>query len=86
MTYRPIALSGDEIKEIASTKEVQDMWDVFDSEQMGMALDQSYAAKFCFMDSGPGYMGDLFVIQPDSLDVAPVRLIRDKDNKLKILR
>ncbi len=54
---------------------------------MTAVLQQSYCVKFDFVSGGPGYCGDLFIIQGDALSEAPpVSLIRDDhDHKLKIV-
>jgi hypothetical protein len=88
MTNQPLALSSVEIKEIASVAEIQEMWDAQDSEEMELILKDSYAVKFDFINESPGYVGELFVIQGGSLDgeFPPVRLIRNNEEKLEILR
>ena len=88
MTKQPLALRNVEIKEIASIAEIQQMWGAQDSEEMESTLKESYAVKFDFVSGSPGYVGDLFLIEGDALDgaVPPVRLIRNKEDKLEILR
>jgi hypothetical protein len=42
-----------------------------------------WGAKFHFIEDGPGYAGDLFILQEGALtEDAPVRLIRDRSQKI----
>jgi hypothetical protein len=87
MTYKPFALTSEEIKELAAHRGVQQMWGAENSEEMELALKQSYAVKFQFMSGGPGYIGDLFIIHGDCLDATmpAVRLFRNHEDSLEIL-
>jgi len=87
MTNKPIALTTKEIKEIASLKEVQEAWGAEDSTDMEERLKGIYTVKFHYMDGSPGYIGDLFIIQPDVLGSHyPVtRLVRNREKRLKLI-
>ena len=87
MTNQPFTLTSEEIQEISEHPGVREMWGATDSEEMRLAFDQIYAAKFQFGSGCPGYVGDLFIIQGDALDptIQPVRLLRNHENELEIL-
>jgi len=84
MTNKPFALTSGEIKEIAAVKGVQDLWGAGSAEEMEEMLGANYTVKFEFVNGSPGYVGDLFLIQPDYLDPESpaVRLIRDREKQL----
>jgi hypothetical protein len=87
MTNKPFALTDVEIKEIASVKEIQELWAAENAADMKLTLSELYTAKFEFMNDSPGYVGDLFVIQPGYLssELPVIRLVRDRERKLKII-
>lgn len=42
-----------------------------------------YGAKFNYVSGGPGYVGDLFILQGDALtEQSPMVLRRDKEGKV----
>jgi hypothetical protein len=87
MTNKPFALTAKEIKEIASMKEIQDAWGAEDSTEMEETLKYIYTVKFQYVNGSPGYVGDLFIIQPDVLgnEYPLTRLIRNREKRLKLL-
>ena len=87
MTNKPFALTAKEIKEIASMKEIQDAWGAEDSTEMEETLKHLYTVKFQYVNGSPGYVGDLFIIQPDVLgnEYPLTRLIRNREKRLKLL-
>ena len=88
MTNRPLALTAEEIKEIASLPEIQHSWGGENSAVMEQILKDIYTVKFQYVNGSPGYVGDLFIIQPDVLgnEYPVTRLIRDRENKLVMLQ
>lgn len=82
----PHALTEAEWKELASIPQIRESWGLGD-EQGGEDLSSLiYAAKFNFVSGGPGYIGDLFILQGDTLTGdAPFVLIRNRDGKLTFL-
>jgi len=88
MTNRPIALTADEIKEIAVVPEIQGLWGGEDAEVMEQILRGIYTVKFHFTNGSPGYVGDLFIIQSDYLgsDLSVIRLIRNRAKKIEVLK
>lgn len=87
MTNIPFALTGDEFKEIAALKEIQEFWGSESAREMEQVLKDAYAVKFNFIEGSPGYVGDLYILQGDALggDIPVIRLIRDKDKRIKLL-
>lgn len=71
-----------EWKEILQLPEIRDAWGIEDDETAEQFASVVYGAKFDFVSGGPGYFGDLYVLQGDALTGdAPMVLIR-KDGVL----
>jgi hypothetical protein len=87
MTNKPIALTSKEIKEIAAIKQIQELWGAENAADMELTLKNSYTVRFDFMNGSPGYVGDLFIIQPDHLasEIRAIRLIRNQEKQLEVL-
>lgn len=84
MRNQPIALSENEKTEIASIEAIRQMWGAETREEMMSILqDTAYAVKFNFVSGSPGYVGDYFIIQGDTLTGdRPIELIRDRNGKI----
>jgi len=66
-----------EWKEIIQLPVVRDAWGIQDDETPEHFADMVYGVKFAFTSGGPGYVGDLYILQGDALsEVAPMALIR----------
>jgi hypothetical protein len=87
MTNKPFALTPKEIKEIASMERIQELWGAENSADMKLRLKDIYTVKFQYMNGSPGYVGDLFIIQPDVLggEYPVTRLIRNQERELVVL-
>ena len=84
MNTKPIALSAQEMREVASIKAIREMWGAETVKEMYDMLNTAvYAAKFDYVAGSPGYVGDLYILHGDALG-EPVTLIRDH-NVLRIL-
>ena len=84
MNNKPMALSRQEIKEIAAVEDIRQMWGANDPDEMEAMLDDTvYAVKFEFHSSAPGYVGDYFILAGDAFG-EPVHLIR-KNGVLALL-
>jgi hypothetical protein len=84
----PLIPTAEEIKELAANRELIEMWsDNGTPEDMEAMLRGFYVVKFDFVNAFPGYCGELFVIQPDSLaeEVPAVRVIRDANRQLVVI-
>ena len=66
-----------EWQEIMRLPEIRDAWGIEDDETAEQFASVVYGAKFDFVSGGPGYFGDLYILQGDALtgDV-PIVLIR----------
>jgi hypothetical protein len=63
---------------------VRDDWGLTD-ETLEEFASSVYGVKFDFVSGGPGYFGDLYILQGDALtDVPPVVLIREDGQLRKI--
>jgi len=84
---KPSEISKAEWKEILILQEVKDAWgienDAIDFEWEQIVKDFSntvYGVKFDFVSGGPGYVGDLFILQGDALS-EPMTIIRNSETK-----
>jgi hypothetical protein len=74
------------MKEIMTVEVVRESWGIADDMSPDEFASQVYAAKFNIVSGSPGYVGDLFVLQPDVLTGdAPLILYRDRTGKLAVL-
>ena len=84
MNTKPIALSAQDMREIAAIEDIREMWGAETAEEMCHMLDtEVYAAKFSYVAGSPGYVGDLYILHGDALG-EPITLIRE-NNVLRIL-
>jgi hypothetical protein len=75
---KPLAISIEEWKEIMQVPEVKESWGIEDETPEEFA-DMVYGVKFEFMSGSPGYVGDIFILQGDTLTGdAPFVLLRHK--------
>ncbi len=82
-----MALTAKGIKEIASLKQLQEIWGAEDLKDMELRLKEIYTVKFEYMNESPGFTGDLFIIQPGVLgsEYPVTRLIRNRASQLEVL-
>jgi hypothetical protein len=79
----PKTLTNQEWKEIVDLPAVREAWGLDDDQDVLEFASTVYAAKFNYISAGPGYVGDLYVLQGDALtEVSPMVLRRDKDGHL----
>jgi len=80
---RPHPLSMAEWRELMAIPAIRWSWGLETDETPENFAKQVYAAKFHFVSGSPGYVGDLYIVQGDTLtgDV-PFVLLRGKDGKL----
>lgn len=74
---KPIEISLPEWEEIMNVREVKEGWGFDEDATPQECRSLIYGVKFDFVSGGPGYCGDLYILQGDSLE-APLVLIRDK--------
>lgn len=64
---------------------VREAWGLGDDADAGDFSSRVYGARFNFVSGGPGYVGDLFVLQGDALsEVRPMSLRRDQKGQLMV--
>lgn len=78
----PHTLSFADWEEIIEVPAFREAWGLTDEDVKEFAA-HVYAARFNFVSGGPGYFGDLYILQGDALtDVPPLVLRRDDRDKL----
>jgi hypothetical protein len=83
MDNRPKVISEVEWKEISSLAAVREAWGLEDASDPLEFASLVYGAKFDFVSGGPGYVGDIYVLQGDALtEVPPMVLRRDTAGQL----
>jgi hypothetical protein len=84
MTTLPHPLTAAEWDEIGGVDAVRQSWGVADGEKFAdFAADNIYGVKFNFHSGSPGYVGDLYILQGDTLTGdPPFVLMRDLSGKL----
>jgi hypothetical protein len=73
--HEPMQLSDTEWSEVMAIPEVREGWGLADDVSVDDFRSTVYGVKFDYITGGPGYFGDLYLIQGDSLEV-PVAFIR----------
>lgn len=81
--HEPMQLSDTEWREIVAIPEVREGWGLADDTAVDDFKSLVYGAKFDYITGGPGYAGELYLIQDDSLET-PLAFIR-KNGALKLL-
>jgi hypothetical protein len=83
MDNQPKAISETEWNEIVSLDAVRDAWGLEDDPDPSEFASRVYGVRFNFVSGGPGYVGDIYVLQGDALtEVPPMVLRRDRHGKL----
>jgi hypothetical protein len=85
LDQNPHKISESEWQEIAALEAVQQAWGLDrDADPLEFAS-TVYGARFNFVSGGPGYVGDIYVLQGDALtEVPPIVLRRDRDGRLVV--
>ena len=80
---KPYQLSEAEWRAIVQLPGIQEAWGLESGEDWENFASTVYAAKFHFHSGGPGYVGDIFVLQGDAIsDRGPILLRRDRKGGL----
>jgi len=80
---KPHPITNAEWKEIAALRPVREAWGLGEGVMPTDFASVVYGAKFNFVSGGPGYVGDIFILQGDALaEVPPMVLRRDREGHL----
>jgi hypothetical protein len=79
---KPLEISDVEWQQIMQVREVREGWGLDSHSGLEEFKSLVYGVKFDFVSGGPGYCGDLYIIQGDALE-PPTVLLR-KNGTLKI--
>jgi len=82
---RPLEISLAEWKEIVQVPEVREGWGLTDDETPEVFAEMVYGVKFAFQSGGPGYVGDLYILQGETLQ-PPLLLIKSKTGVLSVVK
>jgi len=83
MNNNPQSITQSEWKELVTVPAVREAWGLGDDADPSEFASIVYGAKFRFISGGPGYVGDLFVLQGDAItETKPMVLRRDKTGLL----
>jgi hypothetical protein len=83
---KPHPLTAAEWKEIMTVPVIRESWGIDDETTLSEFSSQVYAARFDFISGSPGYVGDLFILQGDTLTGdAPMVVRRDQKGSLTVL-
>jgi hypothetical protein len=73
---KPLKISFAEWKEIMQMPEIRESWGI-ENETPEQFADMVYGVKFKFTSGSPGYVGDLYILQGDTLTGdSPLILVR----------
>lgn len=85
MNNKPYPITEAEWHEIVSMPAVRELWGLGDDADPLEFASQVYGARFYFVSGSPGYVGDLYVLQGDSItEVPPLKLMRDRTGHLTV--
>jgi len=83
MDNRPRVITEAEWKELVSLAAVREAWGLEDDSDPLEFASLVYGAKFNFVSGGPGYVGDMYVLQGGALtEVPPMVLRRDREGHM----
>lgn len=87
MSTKPHELSDETWKELffdENDEDLREMWGfVLGETTLDEVKNTVYGVQFDFVAGSPGYVGDLIILQGDSLE-NPLQFIRNKDGKLEM--
>lgn len=81
--HEPMQLSDAEWREIIAIPEVREGWGLADDASVDDFKSMVYGVKFDYITGGPGYFGDLYIVQDDALQ-SPLAFVRE-NGALKLL-
>ena len=82
---QPYAITDAEWAEIGAIQDIRDQFGVGDDEDFLDHARGIYGVKFKYMEDGPGYAGDLYILQGGALiPEGPLTLIRNRAGKVAL--
>jgi len=85
MDNNPHSITAAEWQEIIDVPAVREAWGLEDEPDPAEFASNVYGAKFNFTSGGPGYVGDLYILQGDAItEVHPMILRRDRTGRLLV--
>ena len=84
MSNKPESLTQEEWHEIVSLPQVREAWGLSDDWTAEQFASTTYGAKFKFQSGGPGYSGDLYILQGDALSEDPPMVLIRREGKLEV--
>jgi len=81
----PVKLTPAEWAEVAALEQVQQAWGISADVSPQEVAELIYGVKFDFVSGGPGYVGDLYILQGDAAGEPPMVLGRDAKRHLMVL-
>lgn len=82
-TNKPFEISAAEWREIIQVPKVREGWGLTDDQTAQDFARNVYGVKFHFYSGGPGYVGDLYILQGDALTGDPPVVLGRYDGALK---
>ena len=83
MDNHPHAITNSEWKEIVTLPSVREAWGLEDGHDPLEFASVVYGAHYHYVSGGPGYIGDLYILQGDALtEATPMVLRRDREGRL----
>ena len=79
----PHKLTKAEWRELGSLPVIRESWGLEEEQDPLDLASLAYGAKFDFVSGGPGYVGDLYVLQGDAIG-EPMVLRRDASGNLAV--
>lgn len=76
MDNTPHAIKDKEWEEIVTLPAVKEAWGLDDDIDPAEFASIVYGARFNFFSGGPGYVGDLYILQGDAISGAPPMMLR----------
>lgn len=72
----PRSITEAEWREITGLSAVREAWGLDEDHDPLEFASRVYGAKFDFVSGGPGYVGDVYILQGDALNEAPPMVLR----------
>lgn len=84
LNNKPLEVSPSEWQEIVELPRVRELWGLRDETAEEFAA-RVYGVKFNFISGGPGYAGEMFILQGDALTGESPLVLGRRDEKLQTI-